>query len=653
MTRILPLPPVPMFVLLVLALVAWLVMLARFALATRARPVGSTGPRSDFGPETPAVVDLITGDWRLHRTEAAAATLLDLAARRVLNIEEIGPRLSLVRLRRNVEVAELRPYERMVLEHVTALAVDGVVATGALSEGARHLGRWWKRFHREVIAESRQLGLTRPRWSREQTTVLTVATALPGTALTLWFFTLAFTPTDEGDPVIAGVMAGLVLVGALRKLLEKLNNERGTEAGAVAAGRWLGVADHLAASGGFAARPAAAVTVWGRPLAYAAALGLAPVAVSSLPVSKEAEDTRAWSDYGGLWHPVEVRYRGRGLGRLFWGIRWTTGVLTAAVTAFFGSLLVFAALYLGTVFLGLRIELSPITAPVLTVGVVGGVAQLGLALLDASNRTTVEGQVVRRRQRERTDLRFSSNSAVYWIAIDDGRHRQVRAYATDGKTWQNVREGDVVVAVIGRRLGWIYQMRLRTPSRQRAHPDAEATGARPKTLADVVRGLAALVPADPGHPPTVQPWTLVTADDLGRILGPAFGPADPVALVYDVPVGSGLAESQLSAAGVVDEFGFTGCRYRSGGAQVTVDAYTVAGRRGTLVLQISATLAGGGCRALRKTGGAGMVWPDTVAVAVHARGGFLIRVRSPHGPPGIERMSDLGRAAAARLRAHA
>jgi len=647
--RVLPLPPAAMFVLAVLATLAWLVMLARVALATRTRPVVSIGPRSDFGPETPAVVDLVTGDWRLCRTEAASATLLDLAARRVLNIEEIGPQLSLVRLRRNVEIAELRPYERMVLEHVTALAVDGVVATGALAEGARHLDRWWKRFHREVIAESRQLGLSQPRWSRKQTTMLTFATALPGTAVALWIFTLAFTPTHDADPVGAGVMAGLVLAGVLRMLLEKLNKEQGTDAGAVAAGRWLGVADHLAASGGFARRPAAAVTIWGRPLAYAAALGLAPVAVSSLPVSKAARDTRAWSDYGGMWHPVDVRYGGRGLARLFWGIRWTTAVQTAVVTAFFGCLLPYAALYLGMVFLGLRIELSSITA-VLTIGVAVGAAQLGLALLDASSRATVEGQVVRCRQRERTDLRFS-NSTVYWIAIDDGRHQQVRAYATDVNTWQKVREGDIVRAVIGRRLGWIYQMQVQTPSRHRAHPDAEATEARAKTLADVVRGVADHVPADTRRPPTVEPWVLVTADDLGRILGQAFGPAAPVALNYDKPAGSGLAESQLSAAATADEFGFTGCRYRSGGAQVTVDVYTAAGRRGTLVLQISATLADGGFRALRKTGGAGMVWPDTVAVAIHACGGFLIRVSSPHGPPGIARMSDLGRAAAARLRA--
>ena len=43
-----------------------------------------------------------------------------------------------------------------------------------------------------------------------------------------------------------------------------------------------------------------------RPLAYAAALGLADRAVVSLPISSPADDSRAWSDYGGMWHLVDV-----------------------------------------------------------------------------------------------------------------------------------------------------------------------------------------------------------------------------------------------------------------------------------------------------------------------------------------------------------
>ena len=51
-----------------------------------------------------------------------------------------------------------------------------------------------------------------------------------------------------------------------------------------------------------------------------AALGLAPRAVASLPIASPADDRRAWSDYGGMWHVVDVRYRGRGpLGLALWG----------------------------------------------------------------------------------------------------------------------------------------------------------------------------------------------------------------------------------------------------------------------------------------------------------------------------------------------
>ena len=45
------------------------------------------------------------------------------------------------------EPPTLNPYERMVLDHLRRLATrDGVVATGALAEGTRNIGSWWKSF---------------------------------------------------------------------------------------------------------------------------------------------------------------------------------------------------------------------------------------------------------------------------------------------------------------------------------------------------------------------------------------------------------------------------------------------------------------------------------------------------------------------------
>ena len=130
-----------------IGLVAWFGLLGMMAVATR-----SPSPRPGMPPdpnrldvESPALVDLLTGGWKLCE-EAAAATVLDLAARRVVAVEEIGPELSLVRLGRG-DPPDLKPYEQMVLDHLRRLATpDGVVATGALAEGNRHIGSWWKSF---------------------------------------------------------------------------------------------------------------------------------------------------------------------------------------------------------------------------------------------------------------------------------------------------------------------------------------------------------------------------------------------------------------------------------------------------------------------------------------------------------------------------
>lgn len=440
-----------LFVVAALLTLGWFGVVAFTGRATRSARVTSTPPTTQLGPESPAVVDLITGDWRLCQREATSATLLDLAARRVVTIEEIGPELSLVRLRRGVDASGLRPYETLVLDHVTRLAVDGVVATGALAEGARNLGRWWKKFQREVIAEARRLGLSEPRRRGRHQAMLTAATVLPGAAVALF---LASLPIDA--PVVE---AGFLVCVLLSTRLKVSNPERGTAAGAAAAGRWLGVADHMATTGTFADRPAAAVTIWGRPLAYAAALGLTPVAVSSLPLGTEASATRAWSNVGGMWHPVEVQYGADGfLGRYYWGHRWLGVVRKSLVAAYLGGMLAFWVMVAVALLLGQVWIWTPVWG-----GLLGASVPLALALLDGIHRVPVEGQVLRSRRFEGRNLRSGSSAQhSYWIALDDGHHRTVRAYATDEDTWASMREGDVVRATVGPRLGWMYQAQVLT-----------------------------------------------------------------------------------------------------------------------------------------------------------------------------------------------
>ncbi|MFJ2029529.1 DUF2207 family protein [Streptosporangium sp. NPDC087985] len=420
----------------------WLLLLLAMAVATRNPPVHAGPPPGELPGQSPALVDLITGDWRLC-DEAPSATLLDLAAKGAVQIEEIGPELALVRIRRAVG---LNPYEQLVFDHVTSLAVNGVVATGALAEGSRDLGRWWKSFRRKVIAEARAQGLSQPRWNRAQAALLTVTAALPALMIGLAVIVTSKDGDDRG-----GFGAALVAFGVLVQLMGRLNGERGTRLGAEVAGHWLGVREHLA-GGRFAEQPAAAVTIWGRQLAYAAALGLAPRAVTSLPVSTPADDRRAWSDYGGMWHTVQVRYPRR----LMWGRRPLPMIFYALVAGAFTGFWTWIALLVASAF-----DLWPdsLVRPVsLAVGMCVAVVPILHALSDLTTKTTAQGQIVRLR-------RYQAGSGdnpkyVYWCALDEGNERLVKAYGISAELWDGLSEGDVVRAVLGRRLGWINEIEV-------------------------------------------------------------------------------------------------------------------------------------------------------------------------------------------------
>ncbi|MFI6601288.1 DUF2207 family protein [Nonomuraea sp. NPDC050536] len=423
------------------ALALWGLLLLALALATRnpsVRPGPATGV---LAGESPAVVDLITGGWKLCE-EATSATLLDLAAKGAVQIEEVGPELSLVRLRRPTG---LNPYEQLVHDHVASLARDGVVATGALAEGSRNLGRWWKSFRKKVIADARERGLSRPRWSRLHVVLLTVTAAVPAALAGI-----AVAVSDhkhDGGPGTA-----ILVFAALVALAGKLNGERGTELGGQAAAHWLGVREHLATAR-FADKPAAAVTIWGRPLAYAAALGLAPRAVTSLPVSVPADDRRAWSDYGGMWHRLEVRYPGR----LIRGRKPLHSVGRGLAAGFFAGFWSWIVLIVLAAF-----ELVPSGLPqplAFLVGLAVAGVPLVRAVLDLAAPAQVEGQVVRLRRQESGGSRGRTRH-VYWCAVDEGRSRELTAFGIAGEQWERLSEGDLVRARVGRHLGWISEIEV-------------------------------------------------------------------------------------------------------------------------------------------------------------------------------------------------
>src|SRR5207342_2967830 len=110
---------------------------AAFVFASRTPPRPPVGPRTlALGPEPPAIANLLVNDFRVTN-EAVPATLLDLAARRVVEIEQRGPGSFYVRLRSQARADGLTGYERQVLGHLARLAREGVVPVQALTTGER------------------------------------------------------------------------------------------------------------------------------------------------------------------------------------------------------------------------------------------------------------------------------------------------------------------------------------------------------------------------------------------------------------------------------------------------------------------------------------------------------------------------------------
>ena len=108
-------------VLAIVALVAYVLLLALLAAYTRPRVPAPGPPVMDVpGDEPPAVAAFLVNAWKVPRA-AVPATLIDLAAWRLLSIEEVGPDDFNVRLR-NAQPPVLTDYERRVYDHVRQLA---------------------------------------------------------------------------------------------------------------------------------------------------------------------------------------------------------------------------------------------------------------------------------------------------------------------------------------------------------------------------------------------------------------------------------------------------------------------------------------------------------------------------------------------------
>jgi hypothetical protein len=403
----------------------WLVGAAVVFLLRRP-PEPPIGPKTlDLGPEPPAIANFLVHGFRVT-SDAVPATLLDLAARNVIDLEQRGPGVYFVRLRDSSGVT-LTSYEGRVLQLLEERASDGVVPAGDLTTGPKdQSSRWRKQFDADVVADAKVRGLSRDAVDGEVLTALTILAALP--AVLVWIQS----SWQFGAVVLVGAIA---LLGKIRAW----HTQRETPAGLEAASRWLGVRAALLEDEEFKRQTPLTVEMWNRHLAYGAALGAAAGAIGPLPMGVES-DTHAWSAYGGRWRPVRVAYPN------LWPPAWGTDPLVALFGA--AALVVGAAVFLYFVgaflldagSLGLLAFLIPCAF------VVVGVAMIVMAWRDWLSGVEVTGPILRLRA-------FGDEKhRRYYVAVDDGSSRRVRAWRVSPTSFAGLAQGELVTVGLTKNL---------------------------------------------------------------------------------------------------------------------------------------------------------------------------------------------------------
>ncbi|MFN0145877.1 MAG: DUF2207 domain-containing protein [Dehalococcoidia bacterium] len=504
-------------------LVAAIGAAAVWALVFAVRFLASAPKLPDAGPATtelrgepPAVANLLINRWQLTRV-ALQATLLDLAARRWLGVEEYVGKNIVVRVRPEPGNDQLTDYERQVLDLVKARATGGSAPAEVLHIGEGGAATsFMKRFNKSVIADVKHRGLARARWAPNDYLVLGA-----GLAIVAFLFAVAFGQADlwkpepgasedsgmtRSDWLFAGLVAwaiGMAGIAALRDL-------RDTPAGREAAKHWLGVRTYLEESNAFENASPAAVTTWERYMGYATAFGVAHEAAEMLPLAPEEPDV-AWSRSTGVWRQIRVAYPVRfGFGE------WPLKVFAEGLarTAFFGAI-GFVALPIGAgvvfdfveeiwedqgtfqadypwafrAFLIGFVAFIALLGAILIAQILRGAVRLYRGALDLGRTVVIEGEVVK----------------VYGgrFAVDNGRDLETVAFIPNPK---------VTVPPVGAKVRVTASPRLKYLSR------VEVFGAAP--AAPVTEGAtAAPAPAAAG-----SLASLVTAADIEAATGLPLAP---------------------------------------------------------------------------------------------------------------------------------
>ena len=442
-------------------LVGWYLVVLAMHLVTRPRDLRPGPPTPDLGGEPPAVVNLLVTRCELT-AEAADATLLDLAARRILEVFQPGedPAGLLVRVR-VTRPEGLNPYERRVFDRVAAIAGDRFAPLAEITRQYADGGpRWFKHLRTEVIADAAARGLVRVRKVGTGTVLLCLLTAMTIGCLGV----LGVQPTGpgatgpDGRPSgLAGAVAAGSVVGwfclspvvALILLFVALPHlpTRDTPLGRQVGEHWLGVAGWLSAHEDLADLPPAAVAIWDRYLAYGVALGVNPVASGAVDL-RTGRVQRLRSRYSGpaatLAEPLKVS--DRRVRTVLVRYPWDPMAYTQAGVRLAWSLCVVAFWAAFWLLLGRRLGHWPPAArwPVTALGILlplRALYKVVRACADRLHAKTVTGQVLAIHP-----YRLQNNSRPRWyqLVVDDGARNRLRPWLVRADRALGVHPGDVV-----------------------------------------------------------------------------------------------------------------------------------------------------------------------------------------------------------------
>jgi hypothetical protein len=262
-------------------LIGYLVVLGWLMLG-RPRLPRAGPPVADLGAEPPAVVALLMNGWEVDE-HALVATLLDLAARQYIEIEEPGDGMRIRLL--HPDPSDLIAPERMVHDLVRSRVGPGrsVPLSAVVPHSHGEAREFRRRFEAAVVQAARGMRLSTRR-PREAMANFSFAWFAVFPALLAALLPAVWMKSVGWLLVTPVLWIALVVVLYLPFKAALLRHEWSTPDGRRTARYWLGVKAFLDGYEVFHDLPPSAVMIWDRYLAYGAALRCAERATDALAV---------------------------------------------------------------------------------------------------------------------------------------------------------------------------------------------------------------------------------------------------------------------------------------------------------------------------------------------------------------------------------